>query len=130
MALSVARAAEHRGCLAPGDWPNVAVSLLLEGNEDPEIAELAGLNRQVNGWDTELLVAAACERHQVSAADTAAGHLHRRGTREAVALDAPRLSASSRTSRALNRQRGERGQWPAPRCHALPVVHRAHAHAE
>lgn len=65
-ALSVARAAERCGCLKPGDWPDVAVGMLLEGNEDPEIAELAGLGRQVNGWDTEPLVAAVCERHGVS----------------------------------------------------------------
>ncbi|MEV6873026.1 hypothetical protein [Amycolatopsis sp. NPDC051128] len=69
IALSVARAAEHCGCLEPSDWPDVAVSMLLEGNEDPEIAELAGLSRQATGWDTEPLVAAACERHEVSAAD-------------------------------------------------------------
>ncbi|OKA09989.1 hypothetical protein ATP06_0206490 [Amycolatopsis regifaucium] len=65
-ALSVARAAERCGCLGPGDWPDVAVSMLLEGNEDPEIAELAGFSRQVNGWVTEPLVAAVCERHGVS----------------------------------------------------------------
>ncbi|GLY43371.1 hypothetical protein Amsp01_093940 [Amycolatopsis sp. NBRC 101858] len=52
-ALLVARTAESRGFLRPGDWPDVAVSLLLEGAEDPAIAELAGLNRQANGWDTE-----------------------------------------------------------------------------
>jgi hypothetical protein len=66
MALSVARAAEYCGCFEPGDWPDVAVSMLLEGSEDAEIAELAGLSRQVNGWDTDPLVAAVCERHGVS----------------------------------------------------------------
>lgn len=66
LALSVARAAERLGCLKPGDWPDVAVGMLLEGNEDPEIAELAGLSRHVNGWDTEPLVAAVCERYDVS----------------------------------------------------------------
>jgi hypothetical protein len=64
-ALLVARAAESRGCLQPGDWPNVAVSLLLEGAEDPAIAQLAGLSRRANGWDTEPLVVAACERHEI-----------------------------------------------------------------
>ncbi|MFC3452097.1 hypothetical protein ACFOSH_21905 [Amycolatopsis speibonae] len=44
MTLSVARAAERRGRLAPGDWPDVAVAMLLEGNEDPEIAVLWSLS--------------------------------------------------------------------------------------
>ncbi|QXV56608.1 DUF4034 domain-containing protein [Amycolatopsis sp. TNS106] len=65
-ALLVAKVAESHGVLQPGDWPDVAVSLLLEGIEDPEIAELAGLSRRVSGWDTEPLVAAACERYGVS----------------------------------------------------------------
>ncbi|MFG1642913.1 hypothetical protein ACGFMK_21700 [Amycolatopsis sp. NPDC049252] len=69
-ALSVARSAELRGCLAPGDWPDVAVGMLLEGNDDPEIAELAGLSRQATGWDTEPLVAAVYERHEIPAAGT------------------------------------------------------------
>jgi hypothetical protein len=64
-ALLVARVAESHGCLQPGDWPDVAVSLLLEGVENPEIAELAGLSRRANGWETEPLVAAACERHEI-----------------------------------------------------------------
>ncbi|WP_410625713.1 hypothetical protein [Amycolatopsis sp. cmx-8-4] len=42
MAFLVARAAERCGCFEPGDWPDVAASLLWEGDEDPEIAELAG----------------------------------------------------------------------------------------
>lgn len=66
MVLSVARAAELCGCVGPGDWPNVAVGMLLEGNEDPEIAELAGLGRQASGWDTDPLLAAAYERHGIS----------------------------------------------------------------
>jgi hypothetical protein len=49
MVLSVAKAAERCGCFEPGDWPDVAVGMLLEGNEDPEIAELAGLGRRVKG---------------------------------------------------------------------------------
>ncbi len=69
MALSVSRAAERCGCLEPGDWPDVAVGMLLEGNEDPEIAELAGLNRQVNGWTTDPLVAAVYERRGVAPLD-------------------------------------------------------------
>ena len=69
VALSVARAAEQCGCFEPGDWPDVAVGMLLEGNEDPEIAELAGLSRQASGWDTDPLVAAACERHGVTTVD-------------------------------------------------------------
>ncbi|AUI60044.1 hypothetical protein B1H26_35515 [Amycolatopsis sp. BJA-103] len=66
MALSVAMAAQRHGYLASGQWPDVAVALLLEGNEDPEIAELAGLNGQSTGWDTAPLVAAVCERLGVS----------------------------------------------------------------
>ena len=57
MAASVAKVAEPCGCFEPGGWPDVAVSMLLEGNEDPEIAELAGLSRQASGWDTDPLVA-------------------------------------------------------------------------
>ncbi|MCR6483215.1 hypothetical protein M8542_10345 [Amycolatopsis sp. OK19-0408] len=65
----VARAAESCGCLEPGDWPDVAVSLLMEGNDDPEIAELAGLSRRASGWDTDPLVAAAYDRHRISVPD-------------------------------------------------------------
>ncbi|EOD70591.1 hypothetical protein [Amycolatopsis vancoresmycina] len=65
----VARATESRGCLEPGDWPDVAVSLLLEGNDDPEIAELAGLSRRAGGWDTNALLAAAYDRHRISVPD-------------------------------------------------------------
>ncbi|KFU80312.1 hypothetical protein BB31_15930 [Amycolatopsis lurida NRRL 2430] len=65
VALSVARAAERHSRLAPGDWPAVAVGMLVEGNEDPEVAELAGASRQVSGWDTEPLVSALCERYGV-----------------------------------------------------------------
>ncbi|SEF37517.1 hypothetical protein SAMN05421837_11477 [Amycolatopsis pretoriensis] len=61
----MAKAAEFCGLLKPGDWPDVAVSLLLEGNDDPEIAELAGLSRRASGWDTDPLVAAACDRHGI-----------------------------------------------------------------
>ena len=69
VALSVARAAERRGFLAPGDWPDVAVGMLLAGNEDPEIAELAGLSTTVSGWDIDPLVALVCERHRISPPD-------------------------------------------------------------
>lgn len=62
----MARAAESRGCLEPGDWPDVAVSLLMEDNDDPEIVELAGLSRRAGGWDTNPLVAAAYDRHGIS----------------------------------------------------------------
>ena len=70
LTLSVARAAACCGWFEPGDWPDVAVRMLLEGNEDPEIAELAGLSRQASGWDTDPLVAAACERYRVSTPST------------------------------------------------------------
>jgi hypothetical protein len=40
--------------------------MLLQGTEDPEIAELAGLSHPVSGWGTDPLVAAACEQHRVS----------------------------------------------------------------
>ncbi|MFF1614350.1 DUF6355 family natural product biosynthesis protein [Amycolatopsis sp. NPDC058278] len=53
-ALLVARAAESLGCLQPGDWPDVAVSLLLEGPEDPAIAELAGLNLDCGCTEVDL----------------------------------------------------------------------------
>ncbi|WP_157495290.1 hypothetical protein [Kutzneria sp. 744] len=69
MALLVARAAERCSCLKPGDWPDVAVGMLLAGNEDPEIAALAGLSGSVTGWDTDPLVDCVCERHGVSTPD-------------------------------------------------------------
>ncbi|RSN24238.1 hypothetical protein DMC63_06760 [Streptomyces sp. WAC 05977] len=52
-ALLVAKVAESHGVLQPGDWPDVAVSLLLEGIEDPEIAELAGPSRRVSGTGSQ-----------------------------------------------------------------------------
>jgi hypothetical protein len=69
VALSVARAAERCGFLDPGDWPDVAVGMLLAGNEDPEIAELAGLSGAASGWDVDPLVAAVFERHGISPPD-------------------------------------------------------------
>jgi hypothetical protein len=36
-----------------------------QGRPNPAIAQLAGLSRRANGWDTEPLVVAACERHEI-----------------------------------------------------------------
>jgi hypothetical protein len=71
--LRLARAAERLGCLTPSDWPDVAVALLLEGVEDAEVAELAGLDRQVSGWTVDPLTTVLYERHAVPnlAADSA-----------------------------------------------------------
>lgn len=48
-ALSLARASEELGWFRPSDWPDLAVALLLEGSEDAEVAELAGLPPTVSG---------------------------------------------------------------------------------
>jgi hypothetical protein len=68
--LRIARAAERLGCLASGDWPDLAVALLLEDVEDPEIAELAGFDRQVSAWTVDPLTEALYQRHVVPAPDT------------------------------------------------------------
>ena len=68
--LRIARAAEHLGRLAPGDWPNLSVALLLEDVEDSEVAELAGFDQRVSAWTVHPLTEALYERHQVSAPDT------------------------------------------------------------
>ncbi len=44
--------------MRPGDWPDVCVALLLEGYEDSEIAEVAGLSADASAWVVEPLVSA------------------------------------------------------------------------
>ncbi|MEQ7129308.1 hypothetical protein ABN034_32915 [Actinopolymorpha sp. B11F2] len=68
--LHIARAAECMGCLGSGDWPDLAVALLLEDVEDPEVAELAGFNQQVSAWAVDPLTEALYERYGVPAPDT------------------------------------------------------------
>jgi hypothetical protein len=63
--LMVARAAEGRSQWRPGDWPDLAVELLLAEFGDPEIAELAGLPASVSGWETEALVSSLYDRYDV-----------------------------------------------------------------
>ena len=41
------------GWLRSGDWPNLAVALLLEVVEDPEVAELTGFDGQVSAWTVD-----------------------------------------------------------------------------
>lgn len=78
-ALMVARAAERCGLWQSGDWPGLAVELLLADFHDPEVAELAGLPRSVTGWQTDPLVSSLYERYDVHAAtaDDAVGLLGR-----------------------------------------------------
>ena len=68
--LRIAQAAERLGCLASGEWPDLAVALLLEDVEDPEIAELAALDPHASGWTVDPLTEALFERHKVPAPDT------------------------------------------------------------
>lgn len=67
--LTVARAAERFSSWHPGDWPDLAVELLLAGADDAEIAELAGLSASVTGWDTDPLVASLYEKYHVPVPD-------------------------------------------------------------
>jgi len=69
-ALRIARAAERMGYLSSGDWPDVAVALLLEGAEDPEIAELAGFDKSVSAWTPGPLIESVWERRVVAAPAT------------------------------------------------------------
>ena len=64
-ALTIARASEELGWFRPLDWPDLAVALLLEGSEDAEVAELAGLPPTVSGWDTDALVTPLYERYAI-----------------------------------------------------------------
>lgn len=67
--LRIARAAERMGRLASGDWPALSVALLLEGVDDPEVAELAGFDQKVSAWKVDPLTEALYDRHKVSAPD-------------------------------------------------------------
>ena len=64
--LAVARAAESLNLLNPGDWPDVATALILEGAPDLEFGELAALGRAASGWEAEPLVSALYERYDVA----------------------------------------------------------------
>jgi hypothetical protein len=68
-ALAVARSAGRLSDWRPGDWPDLAVELLLAGFDDLEIAELAGLPASVTGWETDPLVDSLYERHGVPLPD-------------------------------------------------------------
>lgn len=57
------------GCLGPGAWPDLALALLLEDVEDPEVAELAGYDQQVSAWTVDPLTEALYERYEVPAPD-------------------------------------------------------------
>jgi hypothetical protein len=61
----VARAAERCTQWHPGDWPRLAVELLLAEVDDPEVAELDGLPASTSSWETEPLVSALYERYDV-----------------------------------------------------------------
>jgi hypothetical protein len=67
--LRVARAAERMKFLRPADWPDLAVALLLEDVEDPEIAELAGFDASVSDWTVRPLTEALYEKHGVPELD-------------------------------------------------------------
>jgi hypothetical protein len=66
----VARSAEHCSCWAAHNWPDLAVELLVQGIDDPEIAELAGLPASITGWDTEPLVSVLYDKYGVPLPDT------------------------------------------------------------
>src|SRR6476469_524018 len=67
--LRVARAAECKGYLRSKDWPHLAVALMLEDVGDAEVAELAGLDRQVSARTVDPLTEALYERHGVPLPD-------------------------------------------------------------
>lgn len=83
----IARAAERMRKLGSGDWPALAVALLVEGVDDPEVAELAGFDEHVNPWMVDPLVESLYARYTVAAPSD---------TNEAVALIAGLLSADLR----------------------------------
>lgn len=64
--LTIARASETLGWFGPSEWPDLSVALLVEGSEDAEVAELAGLPPTVSGWDTDALVTPLYERYAVT----------------------------------------------------------------
>jgi hypothetical protein len=84
--LTIARSAERCSSWQPGDWPGLAVEMLVAGGGDDEIAELAGLPPTVTGWDTEPLVASLYEKYDV----------HIQGAEDAVALLAQLLATDLR----------------------------------
>lgn len=65
-AIAVARAGERLNIVRSGDWPDIAVSLLVAGREEAQLAELAGLPKSASGWDTDPLVADLSEQHGVT----------------------------------------------------------------
>lgn len=69
--LRVARAAAQTGQLRAGGWPGVAVALLLEGADDLEIAQLAGLNEHVSAWEVDPLTEALWDRYEIAPAPNA-----------------------------------------------------------
>jgi hypothetical protein len=85
-ALTIARSAERWPHWQPGDWPGLAVEMLVAGSGDDEIAELAGLPSTVTGWETETLVASLYEKYDVPT----------HGAEEAVALLAQLLATDLR----------------------------------
>lgn len=64
-ALRVANAAQRMGCLSSSDWPELAVHLLVEGADDPGIAELAGHNAHTSSWTINPLLEATCRHYGV-----------------------------------------------------------------
>lgn len=66
-ALRIAQAATRLGQFRAADWPDLAVALLLEGVADPEVAELAGLDRYASPWRIDPLVTSLCDKHAVAA---------------------------------------------------------------
>ena len=65
-AIAVARAGERLNIVRSGDWPDIAVSLLVAGREEAQLAELAGLPKSASGWDTDPLVADLSDQHGVT----------------------------------------------------------------
>lgn len=57
------------GYLSSQDWVDLAVALLLEDVNEPEVAELAGFGRDVSDWYIAPLVEALYERHGVAVPD-------------------------------------------------------------
>lgn len=53
--------------LSAGDWPGLAVALLFEAVEDPEVAELAAFDRRVSPWKVDPLTDSLYDRYGAAA---------------------------------------------------------------
>ena len=108
-ALTAARSAEQLSYWEPGDWPQLAVELLVAGFDDAEIAELAGLPASIMGWDIDPLVVSLfeCYRVPVLGAEDAVAFLARLMATDLRARPATVTAPMIRLMARLTRPAGE-----------------------